>query len=95
MIVAFARKSTLFHSASSIFDGFFSIPRRALYVLSFTSNDVIHIVHNKKLDLPSNFSTSNLVVMVILLAIALILIVVINADIIREKYRVGGSAVKV
>ena len=74
MIVTFARKLMSFHS-SSIFDDFFSIPSMTLYVLSFTSNDIIHIFHNK-LDFPLNFSTSNLVVVIILLAIALIQIVV-------------------
>ena len=66
-----------FHSSSSIFDGFFSLPSRALYVPSFTSNDIICIFHNKKLDFPSSFSTSNLVFVIVLLAIALIPIVVI------------------
>ena len=41
---------------------------------SFISNDVTLISHNKKLDFPSNFSTSNLVV-IVFLALALILIV--------------------
>ena len=66
-----------FHSSSSIFDGFFSIPRKALCVPSFTSNDVTHVFHNKKLKFLSNFSTSNLVVVVVLLAITLIPIVMI------------------
>jgi len=72
MFVAFVRKLMSFHSSSSFFDGFFSIPSRVLCVPSFTSNGVTHIFHNKKLDLPSNFFASNLVVMVVLLAIALI-----------------------
>jgi len=66
----------LFHSSSSIFDGFFSIPSRALCVPSFTSNDITSIFHNKKLNSSSNFFTSNLVAVVILLTIALILLMI-------------------
>jgi len=69
MIIMFAWKSMSFDSSSSIFDGFFSIPSRALCVLSYTNNDVTRIFHNRKMDFSSNFSISNLVVMVILLAI--------------------------
>ena len=58
---------------------------------SFASNDVTRVFHNRKLDFPSNFFTSNLVVVVVLLAIALISIVLINADTTREKYQVEGS----
>ena len=39
---------------------------------SFTSNDVTLVFYNRKLDFPSNFFTSNLVLVVVLLAIALI-----------------------
>ena len=56
-----------FYSSSSIFYEFL-IPSRALCVTSFTSNDVTHIFHNRKLDFSSNFSTSNLDVMIVLLA---------------------------
>ena len=75
MIVAFARKLMLFHLSSPIFDGFFSMPSSALCVPSFTSNDVTHIFNNRKLDFPSNFSTSNLVVVIVLPTITLIPIV--------------------
>jgi len=78
MIVAFARKLMPFRSSSFIFNDFFSISSRALCASSFTSNDVTCIFHNRKLDILSNFSTLNLVVVVVLLAITLIPIVVIN-----------------
>ena len=51
-----------FHSSSSIYYDFFSLPSRALCVPSFTSNDLTRIFHNMKLDFLSNFSTLNLVV---------------------------------
>jgi len=38
---------------------------------SFMSNDVPRIFHNKKLHFPLNLSTSNLIIVVILLAIVL------------------------
>jgi len=76
MIIVFARKSMLFHSPSSIFDDFFSILSRALYMPSFTSNDVTRIFHKRKLNFLLNFSTLNLVVVVVLLAITLILLMI-------------------
>src|SRR4051812_38976406 len=66
-----------FQSSSSIFDGFSLIPRRAMTLFTLcTSGDVTYIFHNRNFFL-LNFSTSNLVVVVVtILANALIPIVV-------------------
>jgi len=55
------------------------------------SNDVTRIFHNRKLDFPSNFITSNLVVVVILLAIALIPVIVIYHRSNNRETRVEDS----
>ena len=49
--------------------------KQGLVCALLQGNDITRIFHNRKLDFPSNFSTSNLVVIVVFLAIALILIV--------------------
>ena len=83
MIVGFVRKSISFHShplslmASSQYQA-------GPWVPSFTSNNVPRIFRNRKLDFSSNFSTSNLVVVVVLLAIALIPIVD-NLSLIKQQ----------
>jgi len=65
-----------------------------LCVPSFMSNAVTRIFHNKKLDFPSNFSTLNLVVVVVLLATALIPIVVILTQLEKNTERLTNGSVK-